>query len=210
VTRGEEVLRERELVEVGDPAEIAQIPLEVRSHRGLAFLPDAVETGRRRLVALDALDQRQGPEFEKGGAPGERLADLLEQQDLGGAEEEKAPSPASVGEQLHRVQEAGLLLHFVEDHQARAVIEPSHGIGRPAQAFLRSVEREVDPYRPTGRREQVTDQRRLAGLASARQEGVRALGEPAQEQAHQSPRMQNHRRALAASLQDFKEILQYR
>jgi len=151
-----------------------------------------------------------GQSSRKAGAPGERLADLLEQQDLGGAEEEKAPSPASVSEQLHRVQEAGLLLHFVEDHEAGRVIEPSHGIGRQAQTFVRVVEREVDPCRPTGRWQQVTDQRRLAGLACAGEERDRAFGNPVQEQAHQPPRMQEHRRTLSASLQDFKEILQCR
>jgi len=233
-------------VRIGDSAEIAQIPLEVRSpkvaqpgspilgahrlerrvatphevilgpsapdaglvggrrsfghpaHRGLAFLPDAVETGRRRFVALDALDQRERPELQKGGTPGQRLADLLEQQDLGGAEEQKATSFASISEQLHRVEKAGLLLHFIEDDEARAVIEPSHGISRQAQTFLRVVEREVDPCRPTGRRKQVTDQRRLAGLASARENGDRALREPVDEQGHQPARAQDHSLMLSA------------
>lgn len=55
---------------------------------------------------------------------------------MGRPEEEKAPSPAPVSEQLHHVEEAGLLLHLIEDDEARAVIEPSHVIGRQAQAFL--------------------------------------------------------------------------
>lgn len=74
-------------------------------HRGLTVAPDPVEAGERSFGAFDALDEAEGPEFQQRGSAGERLANPSKQEHLGGAEEQKATPLATVGEQLHRIEQ---------------------------------------------------------------------------------------------------------
>lgn len=51
--------------------------------------------------------------------------------------------PLAIRQELHRIQEPRLLLDFIQDHQAGAVVEPTDGVGGKAQAFVRVVEGEI-------------------------------------------------------------------
>ena len=123
------------------------------AHGGLALLPEAVEAGGRRLHTLDALGERERPQLQQGGAPRERFPGLLQEEDLRRPEQEKAAAFGAIGEQLHRVEEGGLFLDLVEDHEARAVVQPADGVRHQAQTLVRVVEREVNRRARTGRRQ---------------------------------------------------------
>jgi hypothetical protein len=135
------------------------------AHGGLALVPDPVERGRRHLVALDALHERQRPQLEQGGSPGQGLAYLLEQEELGRAEEQEPALLAAVGEELDGVGEARLLLNLVDDHEARAMVEPADGIGGQSQSLVGVVEGEVGGVGDARCRQEVAHQRRLASGA---------------------------------------------
>lgn len=96
---------------------------------GLALLPEEVEAWRRDARSLAALDERERPELEQRRPSRRRLADLLERQDLAGAEEQEPVPLLPVRQELHGVEQVGLLLDFVEDDQPLAVVEPADGVG---------------------------------------------------------------------------------
>src|SRR3990172_3943366 len=113
------------------------------TERGVPFFPDRIEPRERNVCRLYLFHQRERPERKQRRPPSQRLADLLEEKNLRGAEEEKTMILLLVCQQLDCIQQARLLLHFVEDHQARPMIEPPHRIGRQAQPLVGIVKGEI-------------------------------------------------------------------
>ena len=102
-----------------------------------------------------------------------------------------------------------MLLHLVENHESGAVIEPAYRISAQTQTLVRVVQREVDGRRAAGVRKKVTNQRRLPGLAGARQDGDGTLDQAINERGGQAARVEGHLQTLSALLQDCKVILQW-
>jgi hypothetical protein len=146
------------------------------------------EFGAARV--LDPLDEPEWPQLEQRGASRQRLADLLQQKDLGRAEEQEATSPAAVGEELDRVEKRRLLLDLIENHEARAMVQPAHRVAREPQAFVWIVEGEVHRRRIAGGGKQVADERRLACLASPGEDGDGPAREPRPEQVKEATRVE--------------------
>lgn len=59
----------------------------------------------------------------------------------------EAVALAPVGQQLHRVEQGGLLVDLVEDDQARAVVQPAYGVGGDPQSLVRIVDRDIYGWR---------------------------------------------------------------
>jgi hypothetical protein len=164
------------------------------AERGLAVL-SPIGPGQRGLRAIAALDEAEGPALQERRAASQRLADLAEQEHLGGPQREEPAAPAPVGEQLQGVEQRLLLLHIVEHDQAEAVVQPAGGIGGETQPLVRIVERGVDG-RVAARGQALPDQRRLPGLAGAREDHDRARCRPPAEEVEEAVRLQAHRGAV--------------
>lgn len=95
-----------------------------------------------------------------------------------------------VREQLRGVEQPRLLLDLVQDHEANAVIEPPHRIGRQLDALVRIVKGEVDGRRTARCGKDVASERRLAGLAGGRQDRDGTGGEPLLQAGQQAARVQ--------------------
>lgn len=156
----------------------------------LALLPDMVEARAWPLQALDPLDEAEGPQLQQGGPPRQRFPDLPQQEDLGRAEQQEAPGPTPVGEQLDGVQQGRLLLDLVEDDQARAVVQAADGVGRQPEPLVRIVQGQVD-RRVSGQGKQVAGEGGLSGLAGACQDRDRTAGEPRPEDRGQASRVEH-------------------
>ena len=114
--------------------------------------------------------------------------------------------PAAIGVELDRV-ERDLLLRLVEDHEARAMIQPVNRVGREAQALVRIVERHVHRRPVGGRRQGIPDQRGLSGVAGSRQDPDGPAPKTHAEDLEQPSGMERHVPDLSGSLQDLKENL---
>ena len=51
---------------------------------------------------------------------------------------------AAVGQQLHRVEQFWLLLHFIEDHEAGAVVKPAYRIRSQPDPLVGIIEGNID------------------------------------------------------------------
>lgn len=117
---------------------------------------------------------------------------------------------STIREELDRIKQSWLLLHFVQDDQTGAVIQPSDRVSGKAQPLVRVVERVVYRLKSGGRGEQVTDKSGLSSLTRSRDDRDRLPQQALQKARKQTSRVQSHAKGtkLARSLQDCNANLQ--
>ncbi len=141
--------------------------------------PEELAPGARASEPM-ALAPRERPERDVHRAPGERLAEALEHEEIRrGGEHEAAgfARPVTVHRALHGDEQVARALHLVEHERGRA-LEHGLGIGRGLGTQVEVVEREVGPARERRKRPQ---QRGLAALARAEQDHHRRRARGARE-----------------------------
>jgi len=171
-------------------------------------MPDAVEAGRRDVLVFDPLHQGERPELEQGGPSGQSLSDLLEQEDLRRAQEDEAVTFPLIGEELDRIEEGGLLLDLVQDHEAAAMIQPPDRIGSEAQPLVWIVKGEINGRDRTRRRQQITNQRGLPCLTRPCDHRDGPARQAFSEKREQPSGVKRHKNYLSLALQKCKVNLQ--
>ncbi len=112
---------------------------------------------------------------------------------------------AAVGQELHRVEQFWLLLHFIEDHEAGAVVKPAYRIRSQPDPLVGIVEGNIDRRGFFSSREEIPHQGGLSRLTRPRHDGNRrALQTAAQERQNRTGVQQHRDLILALSLQIFK------
>ena len=94
----------------------------------------------------------------------------MQKENLSGTQQEKSV-PAAIRKPLDRVEQRRLLLHFIEDDEARAVIQPADRIRCEPEALVGIVEGQIHRGPIRRCRQQITDQGRLTGLTGAGEDG---------------------------------------
>jgi hypothetical protein len=101
----------------------------------------------------------------------------LKQKDLGGAEKEKAVSLLGIRKKLHAVQQGGLFLDLIQNHQTRAMGEAPYRVGGQVPPFIRIIQGEKDGRSLQGGREEFSHHRGFPGLPGTREHSNRPFGQ---------------------------------